>query len=179
MNNADKLWNAFVAVAKVLPEDDLESFGRALYFGTAFKSLNKGALKVAQGLALKIGTSTTAQQVYAALAVQSWGYSDLNQIAEGLDKHVTLRELSGSNQDRIVTASTKIAWPVVAPRVSVSPSPTVRVPLSPLTKTPRDPFALDPSEKTTTDERVASPAPILGLVAFLAVIGISLVIRRG
>jgi hypothetical protein len=177
MNNADKLWNAFVAVAKVLPEDDLESFGRALYFGTAFKSLNKGALKVAHGLALKIGAPTTAQQVYFALAVQSWGYGDLKQIAEGLNKHVTLRELSDGNQDRIVTASNKIAWPItlIGPPVP----PVAPVPLSPLTKTPRDPFALDPSEKTTTDERVASPAPILGLVAFLAVIGISLVIRRG
>lgn len=174
MSNADKLWDSFVAVAKVLP-DDLESFGRALYFGTAFKSLNKEALKVAQGIALKIGAPTTAYQVYVALATQSWDYSDLKQIAEGLDNHVKLQQLSRSNQERIATAASNIPWPVILPGPAMPP----RVPLSPLTKTPRDPFASDPSEKSTTDERVASPAPILGLVAFLALMGIALVIKKG
>lgn len=173
MSNADKLWNAFVATAKVLPESDLENFGRALYFGTAFKSLGRGALKSAHSIALIIGA--TPAQVYVALATQSWGYSDLKEIADGLEKPLKFHELSKSNQRRIIIASDNIPWPVILPGPAMPP----RVPLSPLTKVPRDPFASNPSEKSTTDERVASPAPILGLVAFLSMIGISLLMKKG
>jgi hypothetical protein len=171
MTNAEKLWNAFVSVSTVLPSDDLENFGRALYFGTAFKSLGKGARKTVEALAFKIGPTTNASQVYFSLAEQSWGYSDLNQIAEGLDKRVILRELSHGNQNRIAIAASKITWPA-AP---VTPKPV----LSPLTKQPRDPFASDPPENASDNKRVASPAPILGLVAFLSVMGISLLMKKG
>lgn len=122
MKPGDKLWRTFVAVGKVLSKDDLKNFGKALFLGTGFKNLGKGARRTVEAMAVKIPTSSPAQ-IYVAVASQSWGYGDLRQIGEAISEGWIFRQLSQSNRDRIDRAASEIEWPAEGPRPGLAPSP--------------------------------------------------------
>ena len=125
MRPGQKLWSIFVEVAKVLTEQDLENFGRALFFGTKYNNLGRGARRTVAALALKIGDTTSPARVYVALASEAWGYGDLKQIAKGLEEGWLFRQLSTRNQNRILKAGSIIVWPGPVP---VGPPPAIKVP---------------------------------------------------
>lgn len=161
MKPGDKLWQTFVAVGKVLSEDDLKNFGKALFLGTGFKNLGKGARRTVEAMAVKIPTSSPAQ-IYVAVASQSWGYGDLKQIGEAISEGWIFRQLSQSNRDRIDRAASEIEWPAEKPRPGLAPSPYPE-------KKPQivDPFKDD--KKQEPEGRALAAGAALALILFIGV----------
>lgn len=169
MKPGEKLWKAFVDVGKVLKDDDLENFGRALFFGTSFKNLGSGAKRTIQAMAVKIPTSTPAQ-IYVAIASQSWGLGDLKQIATAVTDHWLFRQLSDGNRARIDRAAAEIDWPSAQPPVRVEPLHP------PASEKPRPDLRLvDPFEDDEKVEQKSSKALAVGsALVLLLLVGVML-----
>ena len=167
MNQGDKLWKIFQVVWKVLKGPDLKDFGKALFFGTSFNKLGKGASRTVQALTLRIGGTATPAQVYIALASQAWGYGALKELGKAAHEKRIFRELSTGNQERLLKAAAVITWPTEA---SIPIKVKILYPKKPKVKPELE--TADPFESRKNGSAGAGMLVVVSTVAALMLVGL-------